>query len=145
MEGVLIYFVLVIIMEDWWLWTISDKGRIPIYSVVNEAWGLLLDLGSSSIYRWFPALPSNVRGLTFENFFSSSTTRRLLHTSICYLILLLRVLPLMKDILTGLGSRRRRLSCYVIILIRDRIASSYFWGTLFLQLLPRHQIRSQLL
>ena len=132
-------------MEDWRLRTISDKGRISINSVVNETWGLLLDLRSSSINRRFPALPSYVRGLTFVNFFSSTTTWWLLHTSICYLILLLRVLPLMKDIRAGLGSRRRRLSCYVIILIRDRIASPYFWGSLFLKLLPRHQIRSQLL
>ena len=132
-------------MKDWLLRTITDKGRIPFESVVNETWGLLLDLRSSSIYRRFPAFPSDIRGLTLVYFFSRSTGRRLLDASICYLILLLGVLPLVKDILAALGSRRCRLSCHIINLIRWRIASSYFWGCLFLQLLTRHQIWSQLL
>jgi hypothetical protein len=132
-------------MKDWLLRTISDKGRIPFKSVVNKTWGLLLNLWSSSINRRFPALPSNIRGLTFVNFFSRSTCRRLLNASICYLILLLGILPLVKDVLATLCSCRCRLSCHIIILIRWHIAKSYFWGCLFLQLLPRHQIWSQLL
>lgn len=132
-------------MKDWLLRAISDKGRIPFKSVVNKTWGLLLNLWSSSINRRFPALTSNIRGLTFINFFSRSTSRRLLNGPVCNLILLLWVLPLVKDVLATLCSCRCCLSCHIIILIWCWIVSSYFWGCLFLQLLPRHQIWSQLL